>query len=115
MYDSRTTFTIDHAVLNKTEIDILHFIDSWLPTITDWSVEELAYKNRLFAADTIAAVDMLILHGLLVNSEPCDVTGRRVTVPPGAAAWIVENRETINGLQFMNDTEMYEPTEIAEA
>ena len=115
MFDSRTTFTIDHAVLDKNEIDILHFIDSWLPTITDWSVDELAHKSRMFAADATAAVDMLILHGLLANSEPCDVTGRRVAVPDEAAKWIVENREAIAGLQFMNDTDVYEPTEIAEA
>lgn len=103
------------AKLNKPEIDILQLIDSWLPTLTDWSVDELSHKCKLYTTDAHAAVDMLILHGLLDNAPKCDVTGRRVSVPPMAAIWMRENTETINSLQMMNDDELFEPTEIADA
>lgn len=103
------------AKLNKAEIDIIHFIDSWLPTLTDWSVDELSHKCRQFTQDTHAAVDMLILHGLLDNAPKCDVTGRRVSVPEIAARWMRENTETINSIKLMNDTDLYDETEIAES
>ena len=114
-----TIHTIDTpeltAKLNKSEIDIIHFIDSWLPTLTDWSVEELSHKCRLFRSDADDAIDMLILHGLLDNAGSCEVTGRRVSVPEIAARWMRENTETINSIKYMNDTDMYDDTEIAES
>ena len=114
-----TIYTIDTdgltAKLNKNEIDILHFIDSWLPTLTDWSVDELSHKCKLFTQDAHAAIDMLILHGLLDNAPKCDVTGRRVSVPPLAATWMRENTETINSLHVMNDCDLFEDAEIAES
>jgi len=103
------------AKLNKTEIDILHFIDSWLPTLTDWSVGELSHKCRLFRSDADEAIDMLILHGLLDNAGSCEVTGRRVSVPECAALWMRENSETIFSIKLMNDTDLYDDTEIAES
>jgi len=114
-----TIHTIDTpeltAKLNKSEIDILRFIDSWLPTLTDWSVDELSHKCRLFTTDAHAAVDMLILHGLLDNAPKCNVTGRRVSVPTEAAMWLRENSETIFSIKLMNDTDLYDDTEIAES
>lgn len=103
------------AKLNKQEIDILHFIDSWLPTLNDWSVDELAHKTRVTQSDANAAVDMLILHGLLVNDGDCPVTGRRVLVTRDAAEWMRENSETIFSIKLMNDTDLYDDTEIAES
>jgi len=114
-----TLYTIETpeltARLNKCEIDILHFVDSWLPTLTTWAVEELAYKCDLFAAETLQAVDMLILHGLLVNDGTESMMGRRVRVPDDAVVWIRENSETINSLYMMNDTELFTLTDQAEA
>ena len=110
-----TIYTIDGSKLNKPEIDILHFIDSWLPTLTDWSVEELSHKCRLFRSDADEAIDMLILHGLLDNAGSCEVTGRRVSVPELAAVWMRENMETINSLHVMNDSDLFDDTEIADA
>jgi len=113
-----TLHTIDTpeltAKLNKSEIDILHFIDSWLPTLTDWSVDELTHKCRLFRSDADDAIDMLILHGLLDNAGSCEVTGRRVSVSALAAIWMRENREPINDLFIMNNTDLFEDIEIAE-
>ena len=103
------------AKLNKAEIDIIHFIDSWLPTLTDWSVDELSHKCRLFTTDAHNAVDMLILHGLLDSAPKCEVTGRRVSVPELAAVWMRENYETINSLHVMNDSDLFDDTEIATA
>ena len=103
------------AKLNKAEIDILHFIDSWLPTFVRWSVEELSYKCSLFAPDGAAAVDMLILHGLLDNAGSDEVMGRMVSVPAMAATWMRENTETINSLKLMLDTDIYDTTEVAES
>ena len=114
-----TIHTIDTpeltAKLNKAEIDILHFIDSWLPTLTDWSVDELSHKCRLFTTDAHDAVDMLILHGLLDHAPKCDVTGRRVSVPQIAARWMRENSITIYNIKLMNDTDLFDDTEIAES
>ena len=114
-----TLHTIDTpeltAKLNKSEIDILQYLESWLPTLTDWSVDELSHKCRLFTTDAHDAVDMLILHGLLDSAPKCDVTGRRVSVPPIAARWMRENTETINSIKLMNDTDLYDDTEIAES
>ena len=114
-----TIYTIETggltAKLNKNEIDILHFIDSWLPTLTDWSVEEISHKCRLFRSDADDAIDMLILHGLLDNAGSCEVTGRRVSVPEIAAVWMRENNETINSLHMMNDCDLFEDAEIAES
>jgi len=114
-----TIYTIDmgglSAKLNKNEIDILHFIDTWLPTLTDWSVEEISHKCNLFRSDADEAVDMLILHGLLDNAGSCEVTGRRVSVPELAAVWMRENYETINSLHVMNDSDLFDDTEIATA
>ena len=112
---SRTIFTIDHAKLDKAELDILHFVEGWLPTFDKWSVTELAQKCRLFHGDAVAAVDMLILNGLLENTTNDELMGRMVSVPREAQEWIVENRETISNLHLMNDTDVYEPTEIADA
>ena len=108
-------YTIDTAKLNKSEIDILQFIESWLPTITDWSVGELAHKTRVTDSDAHAAVDMLILHGLLTNDGDCPVTGRRVLITSDAALWLRENTETINSLCVMNDTNLFTLDETATA
>ena len=102
------------VTLNKQEVDILHFIDGWLTTFADWSVEELASKTRVSESDAHAAVDMLILHGLLVNDGDCPVTGRRVVVPYDAALWIRENSETIDNIKQMIDTDLFTSDEIAE-
>ncbi len=114
-----TIYTIETggmtAKLNKNEIDILHFVDSWLPTLTDWSVEELSHKCKLFRSDADEAIDMLILHGLLDNAGTCPTMGRRVSVPELAAVWMRENSETINSLQVMNDCDLFDDTEIADA
>jgi len=101
--------------LNKAEIDILHFIDSWLPTFDRWSVEELSYKCSLFAPDGIAAVDVLILHGLLDNAGTDDDMGRMVKVTADGALWMRENTETIYSIKLMLDTDLYDDTEIAES
>ena len=114
-----TIHTIDTpeltAKLNKPEIDILHFVESWLPTFSTWSVNELAYKCNLFAAEATSSVDMLILHGLLDNAPSDRVMGRMVSVSPLAATWMRENIETINNIKLMNDTDLYDITEIAES
>jgi hypothetical protein len=103
------------AKLNKSEIDILQYIDSWLPTLTDWSVDELSHKCKLFRSDADDAVDMLILHGLLDNAGTCPTMGRRVCVPAPAALWMRENTETINSLCIMNDCELFMLKDIASA
>ena len=110
-----TIYTVDHAKLNKCEIDILHFIDNWLPTFTSWSVQELGDKCNLFTEQTHEAVDMLILHGLLDNAGTCPTMGRRVCVPDLAALWMRENTETINSLCMMNDTDLFTSDETATA
>ena len=48
------------AKLNKSEIDIIQFIESWLPTFDRWSTKELSYKCQLSEEDGNAAADMLI-------------------------------------------------------
>ena len=111
------TITTDDltAKLNKNEIDILHFVESWLPTFSYWDVREFGWKLRMDADDVTAAVDMLILHGLLdVQTDAADI-GRIVSVPAIAATWMRENSETIYSLHMMNDSELFEPTEIADA
>ena len=103
------------AKLNKSEIDILHYIEGWLPTFTSWSVKELSYKCNMFTSEATSSVDMLILHGLLENAERDQMMGRMVAVTDSGALWLSENRETINSLKLMNDTDLYEDTEIAES
>tara|TARA_B100000530_G_scaffold116280_1_gene72452 strand:- start:90 stop:440 length:351 start_codon:yes stop_codon:yes gene_type:complete len=103
------------AKLNKQEVDILHFIDSWLPTFSYWDVREFGWKLRMEADDVTAAVDMLILHGLLDVQTDSDDVGRIVSVPASAATWIRENSETIYSIKLMNDTDVYDVTEIAES
>jgi hypothetical protein len=114
-----TIYTIETddltAKLNKSEIDILQYIDSWLPTLTDWSVEEISHKCKLFRSDADDAVDMLILHGLLDNAGTCPTMGRRVSVPAPAALWMRENTETINSLCMMNDCDLFTLDETATA
>ena len=114
-----TIYTIDtdglSAKLNKNEIDILHFLDSWLPTFDRWSVTELANKCNLFASDATDAVDMLILNGLLDNAGTDSLMGRMVSVPELAALWLRENSETINSLHVMNDTDLFTLDETATA
>ena len=78
-------------------------------------MDELAQKARVTESDANAAVDMLILHGLLSNDGDCPVTGRRVLVPNAAAMWMRENSETIFSIKLMNDTDLYDDTEIAES
>ena len=111
------TITTDDltAKLNKSEIDILHFVESWLPTFSYWDVREFGWKLRMDADDVTAAVDMLILHGLLdVQTDAVDV-GRIVSVPAPAATWMRENSETIYNIKQMIDTDLYDDTEIAES
>jgi len=113
--EARTIYTIDQARLDKAEIDILHYVGSWFPTFDRWSVTELAHKCDLFADDATAAVDMLILHGLMENTDMDALMGRVVHVPPAAQEWIVENGEQISSLQLMNDINHFDDSEIASA
>ena len=101
------------AKLNKSELDIIHFIDSWLPTFDRWSVKELSYKCQLSEPDGIAAADMLILHGLLENAADDAMMGRQVSVTDDGALWMRENMETINSLCLMNDTDQFNESETA--
>ena len=93
---SNTIFTFDDARLDKAEVDILHFVNSWLPTFNRWSVNELAHKCNLFASDATAAIDMLILHGLMENDGHDDMMGRMVQVPDIAQEWIVLNADALS-------------------
>ncbi len=108
-------YTIDTAKLNKAEIDIVQFIESWLPTFDRWSVKELSYKCRMSEPDGNAAADMLILHGLIENAPDDTVMGRQVSVTADGALWMRENMETINSLKLILDTDIYDTTEIAES
>ena len=114
-----TIHTIDTpdltAKLNKSEIDIIHFIESWLPTFDRWSVKELSYKCRMSEDDGIAATDMLILHGLIENAEDDTMMGRTVRVTNDGAMWMRENTETINSIKYMIDTDMFDDADIAES
>ena len=103
------------AKLNKSEIDILHFIDSWLPTFDRWSVRELSQKCQLSESDGTASADMLILHGLIENAPDCELMGRTVRVTDGGALWMRENYETINSLYVMNDCDLFTEAETATA
>ena len=102
------------AKLNKNEIDILHFVESWLPTFSYWDVREFGWKLRMEADDVTAAVDMLILHGLLDVQTDSDDVGRIVSVPAPAALWMRENSETIYNIKQMIDTDLFTDGEIAE-
>jgi hypothetical protein len=110
-----TIHTIDAAKLNKSEIDILQFIDSWLPTFDRWSVKELSYKCQLSEPDGNDAADMLILHGLIENAPDCEAMGRTVRATADGALWMRENTETINSLCMMNDTNLFTLDETATA
>ena len=112
---SNTIFTLDGARLDKAEIDILHFVDSWMPTFNRWSVTELSQKCNLFTSDATAAVDMLILHGLMENDGEDELMGRMVQVPDIAQEWIALNSDTINCLYIMNDTDLFTEDETATA
>jgi hypothetical protein len=103
------------AKLNKSEIDILHFVESWLPTFSYWDVREFGWKLRMEADDVTAAVDMLILHGLLDVQTDSDDVGRIVSVPAIAATWMRENSETIYNIKQMIDTDLFTSDEIAES
>ena len=107
------------AKLNKAEIDILHFVERWLPTFTEWCVEEFGYKLHMHIDDVTAAVDMLILHGLLdhkqMNDEQRQYSNRMVAVPAIAATWMRENTETINSLKCMLDTNLFTLDETVQA
>ena len=110
---SNTIFTLSNARLDKTEIDILQYINSWLPTFTRFGVFDLAEKCDLFASDATAAVDMLILHGLLENDGDDELMGRMVQVPDIAQEWLTENTEAVNSLQYMSDTDLFTEDETA--
>jgi hypothetical protein len=110
-----TIHTIETAKLNKPEIDILQFIDSWLPTFDRWSVKELSYKCQLSEPLGNDSADMLILHGLIENAPDDTMMGRTVRVTADGAMWMRENTETINSLKLMLDTDLYDDTEIAES
>ena len=99
--------------LNKSELDIVQFIESWLPTFDRWSTKELSYKCQLSEEDGNAAADMLILHGLVENAPDDHVMGRQVAVTADGALWMRENMETINSLCMMNDTDLFDDSETA--
>ena len=101
------------AKLNKAEIDIVQFIESWLPTFDRWSTKELSYKCKLSEEDGNAAADMLILHGLIENAPDDAMMGRQVSVTDDGALWMRENMETINSLCLMNDTDLFDESETA--
>ena len=110
-----TIYDIDGARLNKCEIDILQFVDSWLPTFQTWSVQELSQKCGLFTDEASHAVDMLVLHGLMENTDEDELMGRVVQVPDIAQEWMRENAETLNGLHLMNDCGLFDESETATA
>ena len=110
-----TIYDIDGARLNKCEIDILQFVDSWMPTFQTWSVQELSQKCNLFADEASHAVDMLILHGLMENTDPDELMGRMVQVPDIAQEWIGNNTKAIESLYIMNDASVYDEDETASA
>ena len=108
-------YTIDTAKLNKSEIDMVQFIESWLPTFDRWSTKELSYTCQLSEDDGNAAADMLILHGLIENASDDTMMGRTVRVTTDGALWMRENMETINSLCLMNDTDLFTLEETATA
>jgi hypothetical protein len=112
---SNTIFTLDGTRLDKAELDILHFVDSWMPTFNRWSVAEIAQKCNLFTSDATAAVDMLILNGLMENDGEDDLMGRMVQVPDIAQEWIALNADAIHNLYYMNDTSLFDDAETATA
>lgn len=112
---SNTIFTIDHAKLDKAELDILHFVDSWLPDRNRWSVIDLAERCDLFTSDATAAVDMLVLHGLFEDDDDDPMRGRMVQVPDIAQEWIEANSDAIHSLYYMNDTSLFTEEETADA
>ena len=112
---SNTIFTLEGARLDKAELDILHFVDSWMPTFNRWSVTEISQKCNLFTSDATAAVDMLILHGLMENDGEDELMGRMVQVPDIAQEWIALNAESIHSLYYMNDTDLFDDDETATA
>ena len=101
------------AKLNKSELDIVQFIESWLPTFDRWSTKELSYKCQLSEEDGNAAADMLILHGLIENAPDDAMMGRQVSVTTDGALWMRENMETINSLCTMIDTDLFDDSETA--
>mgnify|MGYP003147804669 CR=1 FL=1 len=101
------------AMLNKSELDIIHFIESWLPTFDSWSIKELSEKCQLSYEDSDAAADILILHGLIECAEDDELMGRTVQVTAEGALWVRENSETIDSLCMMNDTDMFDESETA--
>ena len=101
--------------LNKSELDIVQFIESWLPTFDRWSTKELSYKCQLAEDDGNAAADMLILHGLIENAPDDAMMGRQVSVTADGALWMRENTETINSLCLMNDADLFTEEETAVA
>jgi hypothetical protein len=115
--ESNTIFTIETpeltAKLDRAEISIIHYIESWLPTFMDWNVEELSYKCNMFTSQATSSVDMLILHGLVENAPDDAMMGRQVTVTADGALWMRENMETINSLCIMNDTDLFDDSETA--
>ena len=113
---SNTIFTLGSTRLDKTEIDILHFVDSTGEARDrHWSVTELAEKCNLFASDATAAVDMLILNGLMENDDDDAMMGRMVQVPDIAQEWIGVNSDDIHRLYYMNDTSLFDEHETATA
>ena len=112
---SETVYTLDEAKLNKCEIDILQFVDGWLPTFQTWSVKELGEKCSLFTDEATQACDMLILHGLLENAGSDSLMGRMVSVSDASIQWMRENNETINSLHVMNDCDLFTLDETATA
>ena len=110
---SNTIFTLDGARLDKTEIDILQYINSWLPAFSRFGVIDLAEKCDLFASDAAAAVDILILHGLLEYDGDDTVLGRMVQVPDIAQEWLSAHTEAVNSLQYMSDTDLFADDETA--
>ena len=113
---SNTIFTLGSTRLDKTELDILHYIDSTGEADhRRWSVTELAERCNLFVSDATAAVDMLILNGLMENDGEDELMGRMVHVPDIAQEWIEEHADVINCLYIMNDTSLFDEAETATA
>ena len=115
-----TVYTVDHAKLNKTDIDIL--VQCGLGECTcgeeceeeDYSITDIAQLAQLFTEDATASVHHLILEGLLEwTDRPGAPAARAVRIPEAAYDWMDTHYDMLRAIAIMNDSTLFDESEIA--
>lgn len=109
--------TIGGNKFSTYEVDLLYLLME--DDDGDWTVGDIAGSLPYIADEVWAAVQSLILSGILARTDMTqtfdNINNIAVTVPDDARAWLDEHSSDIDDAFILLNPDMFDVTEVAEA